>query len=306
MIASFNIKNSLRNFFGIKKNTRALGFSAKREDVLQIWKENAGRWHASGPPWRPSNGDVGIYKNLAGERLFGAVLVLGATPELRDLAARNCRNVYTVADMSRTMLEQMSGLMFFSGTKQEKWLEGDWCEISIPENSFDLIVGDMIWWVLSLKQQRIVRDRIAKWLKSDGLFVSRFRTRDAGQHTDPRQIFNYYYAERLKAPENQANFMRMLLSRIYNLTANGGQCRIDRDAARRTLLGLASETVDTHQKRFLEEAASPHSIIGTNWTAQTKAEIVGMLEESFQIMEEQQASDYESDNYPIFSMRKRV
>jgi hypothetical protein len=72
---------------GVVPSTTFGGFEGSLDDTLAFWEAGAEHWHSAGSPWRPSAGDVAAYRELAGPRLGGRVLVLSVTPELRDLVA---------------------------------------------------------------------------------------------------------------------------------------------------------------------------------------------------------------------------
>lgn len=147
-----------------------LGVQLSAAQARQVWAENARKWPDIGPPWRPSPGDMAIYRRFAGERLSGRVLILGATPELRDLASAYAGTAArpVVFDMSRTMLEAMSSLTRQPRKHVEEWVIGDWCTASLPLDAFDVIFADMVWWTFSVAVQAVLRDRIARLLQPGG------------------------------------------------------------------------------------------------------------------------------------------
>ena len=89
-----------------------VGFDNDYAESQKIWADSAARWPFMGPPWRPSAGDVCIYRRFAATTGGGSILVLGATPELRDLAAELATggNKPVVIDHSIDMLKAMSAL----------------------------------------------------------------------------------------------------------------------------------------------------------------------------------------------------
>lgn len=74
----------------------------------------------------------------------GRVLVLGATPELRDLALKHGCEV-TAADISQPMLEAMTAVMELSQSSKNKTLCSDWLELGrkLPARNFDVILADV-------------------------------------------------------------------------------------------------------------------------------------------------------------------
>ncbi|MBU1891119.1 class I SAM-dependent methyltransferase [Patescibacteria group bacterium] len=70
------------------------------------------------------------------------VLVLGATPELRDYALKNGAQV-TVLDQSTEAIEKMTSLMD-SDTANEITIAGNWLDMSLDDAQFDFVWGDAI------------------------------------------------------------------------------------------------------------------------------------------------------------------
>src|SRR5436305_8539394 len=117
-----------------------LGFMGTREAALAIWEAAASRW--SRVPRRPTPGDVTIYRRLAGRRLAGSVLILGVTPELRDLVAEaGARPV--IVDSSSAMYEATSRMLGRSDPAHETVIETDWCEADLPGGAVGSVLGAM-------------------------------------------------------------------------------------------------------------------------------------------------------------------
>lgn len=152
------------------------GFHASPDEMRAIWESNARTWALRSWPRRPSPDDVAIYRRLAGPRLDGRTLLLGATPELRDLLSQGSPPV--VVDSSAAMYAATTELLEAADPALETWVQADWRELPFAPESFDLILGDMIWWGLSVRQQREVVAGIARMLAPDGLYVGRLRCTD--------------------------------------------------------------------------------------------------------------------------------
>ena len=127
-----------------------LGVVVTKAEALEIWARGARKWPSTTSPWRPSPGDIAIYRRLLSEKAAGGrVVILGTTPELRDLLAE-LGAAPLLVDMSPDMYRTTSSLLCKADPSQETWIEADWCEARLPENSFDLVIGDMIWWGVSV------------------------------------------------------------------------------------------------------------------------------------------------------------
>ena len=137
--------------------------TAKWEGVREWW----GRLN---PPFTPSEGELGIYEKHFREiakRPNPKLLILGATPSLRELGHELGYEV-TIVDINPEMVESATKLM---GRKnpEEKAVIGDWLIVELPENHYDLIVGDHSIINIDYKDQPKLLRKIHKSLKPDGL-----------------------------------------------------------------------------------------------------------------------------------------
>lgn len=279
------------------------GFNGSREDVLRIWEKNSEGWFSVGSPWRPSAGDVRVYQKLCGSRINGRVLILGSTSELRELVASQ-HNSPVLVDISFAMLQKMSQSLTHGDQANEIWIKSDWCEAPLRSNYFDLIIGDMVWWVVSVDSQFRLRDKIADLLAPDGIFVSRFRLIGAGngQH-NPRGVVKEYLAKYEANPENEILLRNAMMSRLYDSTADVGTKRLNRERAK-VILSEVSDGLDNSRHRAFLSAASER-LLSADWTAQTREEIFSILADKFELFSEMHATDYESEYYPIVSFKKK-
>ncbi|MDO8676412.1 MAG: class I SAM-dependent methyltransferase [Candidatus Azambacteria bacterium] len=279
------------------------GFNGTKEEALKIWQKNAERWFSVGSPWRPSAGDVAIYKKLAGNKISGNVLILGSTPELRDLVAEKGNNP-TLIDMSETMLKKMLLLAKVARAEKEQWITSGWEEVSLPKDHFDLILGDMVWWVISVPDQIILTDKIARVLKPDGLFISRFRVRDAKRADENFFAVIKNYLARLDNEPRQKQLIRdEMVSYLHDITADIGKCCINRRKTKTFLLEITAKTNNLQHKKFFEEASL--NLLSADWTSQTREEIMAILQGNFILKKDLSAKDYDAEFYPIMKLAKK-
>lgn len=280
-----------------------LGFDRSKTSALDIWRENARKWPFIGPPWRPSPGDLAIYRRRVGARLPGRALLLGATPELRDLLAEHAGAMPkpVIVDMSRDMLLAMSALTRRARPDDETWLVCDWCEAALPEQGFDVILADMVWWTVSVETQTALRDRIARLLAPGGVFVSRFRLREPQRSGDDPQAATGRFLARLDAGgEDEQRIRDAWLSYLYDVTTDVAAMRLDRERVRTLISAMRDEAREPARRRFFDAALS--CLVGADWTAQTREEVLAPLLKVFVLLDEAHASDYESAFHPILSL----
>lgn len=281
-----------------------LGFNATKEEVLQIWENNAQRWHSSGPPWRPSQDDIRLYQKLAEEKLRGSVLVLGSTPELRDLASRF--SLLTVlVDISSSMIYKMTTLLQESDPTSEIWVKADWCDAPLPTNFFDAIIGDMPWWILSIEKQKKLCGKLALLLKPDGVLVTRIRIRDANRKSDDMRIVLKKYLEKLDSnPDQRELVQNIMVSHLHDITADEEKKQIDRAKTKKFLLESAECLSDPGHKAFVLEASA--HLLSADWTSQTREELLAIIGKKFHPIAELYATDYDSEWYPTIAFKKNA
>jgi len=149
--------------------------------VKYYWDVQSGRWHFHGPPIRPSSEDLEIYSFFLDKKKHAQnILVLGVTPELRNLLAKKLpgRKI-TVADFSPEMHRATIGGLKLTGPSSEEWINSNWLSLPVPEQSFDIIIGDRVLeQFFSQKDERSFFGEIKRLLRPTGVFISRFRLRN--------------------------------------------------------------------------------------------------------------------------------
>lgn len=282
---------------------KIFGFSGNLEDILCIWGKNAKSWLSTGSPWRPSVGDIRAYRVIAESKLSGNVLVLGSTPELRDLIS-DFGTKPVLVDVSYPMLQKMSLQTKRARQENEIWIKSDWCEVPLVENYFDLVIGDMVFWVLSVSSQVNLLDKISKLLKPDGLFVARFRLLNTSRSMQDAPDIIKDGLKRLDENSEKSRLIKgAMMSDLYDVTANRETHRLDRGKAKELMLGTISKISNQTHKNFLQDAGA--HMLSADWTAQTREEILEIMNRKFVLMSEMSADDYESKFYPILSFIKK-
>lgn len=99
------------------------------------------------------------------------VLILGATPETRDLILKHKLNLTSI-DQNREMIKRMSDLMEYKSAK-EKIVMANWLKMPLPDNNFDLVLGDGVSNNISYGQQENFFKEIKRVLKPDGVMLLR-------------------------------------------------------------------------------------------------------------------------------------
>ncbi len=127
------------------------------------------------PPAKPCEGLLKIWeeivKQVAKKVENPKALILGATPELRDLLLKY--NFDTIAyDINPNMLKAMEKLMSYKNHPKNKKISGSWLKMNFKKNSFDLILGHQsLGQILNVRDLRKLLDRLKKILKPSGFLL---------------------------------------------------------------------------------------------------------------------------------------
>lgn len=145
----------------------------KEKKVIDLWKGWWKLWTKIGPPWRPSKKDIKFWENkiLKLKKKNPKVLVLGSTPEIRDMLAKNGITP-TLLEANQSMFEAMTKLRKNAKGK-EKLVIGDWLKADkiFKKNSFDVVIGDLPHCNIAIKDWPRFFTGIYNILKPGGYFL---------------------------------------------------------------------------------------------------------------------------------------
>lgn len=141
------------------------------------WQRFAKNWQRLTSPARPSQREIKIYENFAKSFLMKKnvkVLILGATPEIRDMLAKYKNIQVVLVDINLDMALAMTSLMRQKKVaEKEIWLRANWLSAPLPQKYFDVIFGDFVLGNVPFKLQAQFLNNIKSWLKSGGYFITR-------------------------------------------------------------------------------------------------------------------------------------
>ncbi|MDP1845678.1 MAG: class I SAM-dependent methyltransferase [Candidatus Moranbacteria bacterium] len=159
---------------------------------FQFWKI----WNKIGPPWRPSVKEIKWWEkkivelNKSNKNL--KALVLGSTPEIRDMLAKNKIDT-TLLDANQSMYEAMNKLIKKKNNR-EKLVVGNWLEMEkvLGENRFDFVIGDAPHCNLAYKTWPRFFDGLYNVLKPGGYFMVGSITLEFNERQTIEDLFNKY------------------------------------------------------------------------------------------------------------------
>lgn len=100
------------------------------------------------------------------------VLLLGSTPELRDMLAEFPMIRLTLIDYDFAMTKAMTELMATDGLA-ETWIEGDWLTVPLPALHYDAVLSDLVLGNLEPERQVELIRRVHGLLKASGRWLNR-------------------------------------------------------------------------------------------------------------------------------------
>ncbi|MBW2978032.1 class I SAM-dependent methyltransferase [Candidatus Woesearchaeota archaeon] len=122
------------------------------------------------PLFAPVKSEQKFYEKYVKE---GKALVLGATPEPRDIAIKHGLRTYAV-DISQPMLKKYTALMKYKDSKLNIMKKEDWLKMKFSKGFFDVVLGDAPFNnLVSTKDAKKLVSVLKKMLKPGGYLVVR-------------------------------------------------------------------------------------------------------------------------------------
>ncbi|MFA5051267.1 MAG: class I SAM-dependent methyltransferase [Patescibacteria group bacterium] len=148
-----------------------------KKNYTAPWKKMADSWKLFTPPWKPSENNIILYKKLLDRAIKGIkspkVLILGATPEIRDMLADYKNIEVTIADITMEMILAMNELVKKKNFSNEIWIKSDWLKMPLEKDYFDVIFGDYVISQLPKELINTFLSKIKSLLKPTGRFIPR-------------------------------------------------------------------------------------------------------------------------------------
>jgi len=175
----------------------------KKQEKVQAWsKQMAENRMKRRPPTAPGISEQKTYENFLKKALKNKenpkVLILGVTPELRNIALKNNCQVVSV-DISRAIIKAMNPLIKYKGIKKEKVINANWLTYPFPKNSFNLIMGDApLTNLLSINEVRKLLFKVRRALKPGGFLLLRELIHLSNKKAPFKKIVSDYRNNKIK------------------------------------------------------------------------------------------------------------
>ena len=263
------------------------------------WEQATHNWRNAPSPIRPSKGDIAIYTELFEQTKHKEkILILGSTPELRDLAAGAIKSSVCLADSSYRIPAKMLAFTNHVDPLRETWIKGDWLDLPLPQSSFNIILGDLVLEQLSPDKELFFLSRMHSLLKKNGVFIGRFHfTDNAVIHKTIDEVIR----STLKGIGNEVEKFLLLKLRLRMLYADSARRHIALDDCLRDLAHYIK--TKTHAGALLDRtqrALEQNREFNRTWCPPDENTLKEILRQSFTIAGIQVAVDYEEAyQYPI-------
>ncbi len=171
----------------------------------------AENWKNQLPPSRPTGAELVVFRRFIEQKKAQKgtpkILILGATPEFRDLIHEAGLTAYCV-DYSRENYQAMELLKTRTG--KEIFFHQNWAEMRFPEK-FDLIFAEASLNAVSKDAVPEILDRIKKHLSDDGLFISK-----TWQRVPPAQVSLKKMVQEYREKHAHLNFKQAVTLPLYS------------------------------------------------------------------------------------------
>lgn len=142
------------------------------------WAKFSDLWNNFTKPGRPSKDDVKNYNYLVSKSLSAdiknpSIVVLGSTPEIRDMLFKYKKAKVFCAEMTKDMYKAMTNLIR-NKNRNEKFINVNWVSLSkkIKSDSVDIVIGDYVTGNVGGLENKFFEE-INKILKTGGCFITR-------------------------------------------------------------------------------------------------------------------------------------
>jgi len=172
-------------------------------------------------PARPTKKQLLLYKEVVYKTRSlhkkPHVLILGATPELRDLCiAQKCK--VTAISPGNTALAVMTYLMKYKDHPNNKAIEGNWTNMPLPDNSCELALTDIALTGNPCQKYEPILKEVHRILKPGGFFF--LRTFDMLEHEtkpDPDKLILQWRAGQITTGDFFYLSARLALDKDHNI-----------------------------------------------------------------------------------------
>jgi len=239
---------------------------------------------------RPTKGQTEIFRKKLSRLPAGSrTLLLGCTPELRDLASDLSFEV-TCVDRNRLMYKAMS-LLMKKKAKNERFIEGDWLEMDFGKNYYDLIIGHDALNMVPWKELPNLLSKLARASKADAIFVQQILA--SRPRLTANRVIKRYETGKTTRPDLVSEVLRLAWDQDTYSCQTRESLRIFMNS------GLGSKETRDFLDRFSKFNALPLYV--------PKKKFEKLVKKDFSIASCESANDFHFCKFePVYVLRKKV
>jgi len=247
-------------------------------------------------PGRPTEHEKQIYESFISEAVASGIdkpkiLTLGGTPAVRDAAAKYSDDIICV-DVHLTVLKELTTLI--THNKKEALVNANWLDLPFLDNSFDIVIGDLVLPNIDKEHTPTFLDQIKKVLKPGGFFIHRiFFMPDNWAIKSAEEIFDYF--DELRGKEKSQEMFVYFLFNSFDSTKN--------EFPTSRILEQLRPFVSSDENGFVyDKSKYVEQMLNTEfemwkpfkkvWHAGTKDYVLGTLNGFFDVQKEAYADDH--------------
>ena len=282
-----------------------LGSDPVEQANYSYWERQSHSWRQTVSPVRPSEGDIKIYERFLKEKgNVKRILILGSTPELREMVARETDATIYVADESFSMLAGMLKFAPHVDPLKEKWIKDDWLVLPLPAKFFDVILGDVVLHQVAPKREHAFLQHMLFLLQDEGVFITRLFFLDKEFfEKDIDSIVRNIYSSNYSATEKRTLITLQVLWLYADL------------AARKLNRPRSAEAFDCYARErkmkdpILEnvrDVLTADEHLYRSWSPPDEKDLLKMVSSAFFIQDRRIAEDYQVAHYfPVVLLSPR-
>lgn len=273
-----------------------------RKTKKKTWtKKMAEVWKNYQPPIRPSAQTLKVIEGYLNQKIKQKgqetkVLILGSTPEFRDLVLKK-NLIPTVVDYSEDNNRALGSLKKVK-KGQEIFVKQDWRKLKLDEK-FDLVLAEASLTVLAKKDVPGFLKRVKDLLALDGYFLAKTWIRPSPKKQDLQQILRDYrknYANRI--------FYTVAMGPLYSYFYNQKKNSIALKDFQAKLEKLYQQGI-LRQKEIQSTRCLGYKDLPLKLYIPLKSEIIKLMEKHFKIQAIKPSGFCNSKYFPVFVLRPK-
>jgi hypothetical protein len=268
------------------------------------WENTASKWAYYTSPFRPSGGDIKNYEGILRRiNRKEKVLILGATPELRDVVAKMDFDV-TIADFSLPMVKGMLSFALYKEKYRERWVIADWLKLEkiLKPAAFGIILGDLVLRNIEPLLQKKFLKIISDLLDSQGFFITRIHFVNENLSKKSSTVIITDILKRYPSRDNQT-IEDLITSRLFDKNTDYKKHNINKNLFLNDTKNCLKNFSENNKALLVLRNILKKWEGGKTWTQRTRKEINTLITKYFVIKNLKFAADYEDSRfYPFYTL----